>query len=182
MQIDGNPWLVHKGGVDSYHTLFLSEQELEQLISQVSKFGVSIGKIQFGKQEKTSPSGILHAACFACPMTTEIGDCGWSYGSKIPEEVADGCPLKEVQMNEKMGELASAIEKLRSHKSHEDSNKELLISDVFGAISGVLEEHGFGYASCVAEEYRVEFMKHLEIHRMDESLDEDEEDEANETT
>jgi hypothetical protein len=97
-----NPWLVHHGSADSFHTLFLSADETDYLAHYLSKSGLRLTVLAVGVAEKPVSKPLPCGDCFSCPWIGDTGLCGVPSGDlseygvdSILSEAAHRCPLSE---------------------------------------------------------------------------------------
>jgi len=102
LQPGENPWLVHHGSVDSFHTLFLSDEEMDYLTDYLKKSGLRLTVLDLISTEKPVRRALPCNECFSCPWIGDTGLCGMPLGDlshygvdSILSEAAHRCPLSE---------------------------------------------------------------------------------------
>ena len=117
IQPGDNPWLVHHGSADSFHTLYLSADETDYLAHYLSKSGLRLTVLTIGVAEKPASKPLPCDDCFSCPWIGDTGLCGVPTGDlseygvdSILREAAQRCPLNEDERraHNESGEIVGA--------------------------------------------------------------------------
>jgi hypothetical protein len=89
-QPGANPWVVHDGRDKSWHSIFVTDMELDYLARFLSDRGLVMSVLQVDRDVKPSPSTLLCAECETCIWSSEFGTCG------VPEDGVEGYPAELV--------------------------------------------------------------------------------------
>ena len=93
-----NPWVLHGGGGDTHHSLYLDNTELLAIQQVLANQGLR-GVVLDISVDKPHGRVMPCPACFTCPWLSDIGVCGVPDVGPSPNEdpdlikAAEACPL-----------------------------------------------------------------------------------------
>lgn len=89
-QPGANPWVVHPGRGETYHSIFVTDMELDYLSRFLSDRGLAMSVLEVAPSVKPAYSKMPCAECVTCLWSSELGTCG------VPEDGVEGYPAELV--------------------------------------------------------------------------------------